>query len=106
MAAAEDANEIVFEPLSSRFQTKDGEAYIQYELKDGEQEGKGALDLKSTFVPPTKRGLGIAPKLAEAAFSYAKEQGLTVIPTCSFISGSFLSKNPHWKEFVTAAPVV
>jgi predicted GNAT family acetyltransferase len=61
------------------FQEKDVEAYLYYErLGD-------VLDIRATFVPQEFRGRGIGRKLAQAAMDYAREQSLTVRPTCPFV---------------------
>lgn len=46
----------------------------------------GALDFYSTYVPENARHRGIAEKLVETGFRYAKEEGLKVIPTCSYVA--------------------
>ncbi len=50
------------------------------------------LDITHTFVPPEARGQGLAKHLANAAFAYARAQKLSVRPSCSYISGSYLVK--------------
>ncbi|VDK43097.1 unnamed protein product [Anisakis simplex] len=44
------------------------------------------LDLYHTEVPPILRGKGIAKVLCQAAFKYAKDQNLRVLPTCSYVA--------------------
>ncbi|KAL8196165.1 hypothetical protein R6Q57_025165 [Mikania cordata] len=65
-----------------RFETEDKKAYLQYELRNG---GK-VMDIIHTFVPSSKRGLGLASHLSVAAFNHAQSNSLLVIPTCSYIS--------------------
>jgi len=69
------------------------EAYIEFLL-----EGN-ILDLQHTFTPRELRGKGIAGKVAEFAFEYAKKNNLKVIPTCPFIP-AFLEKNEKYKELL------
>jgi len=69
------------------------EAYIEFQL-----EGN-ILDLQHTFTPRELRGKGIAGKVAEFAFEYAKKNNLKIIPTCPFIP-SFLEKNEQYKELL------
>ena len=57
-----------------------GEAVLSYSL-----DGK-TLDFYSTYVPPSSRTKGIAEKVVEAGFLYAKEKGFKVIPTCSYVA--------------------
>ncbi|GMN40281.1 hypothetical protein TIFTF001_009515 [Ficus carica] len=67
-----------------RFETEDKKAYLEYSLRD---DGK-VMDLVHTYVPPSKRGLGLASHLCVAAFNHAKSHSLSVIPSCSYISVS------------------
>lgn len=60
------------------------------------QQGK-ILDFYHTYVPEEFRNRGLAEKVVERAFLYAKEQGFTVLPTCPYISHAFLRKR---KEFL------
>ncbi len=53
--------------------------YIEYELFEGE------MDLTHTIVPKAIGGRGIAADLVKFALEYAKERGLKVKPTCSYV---------------------
>ena len=55
------------------------------------------LDLYHTYVPEVFRGRGLAEQLCKAAFEYAKAEGLTVIPSCSYISGAYLKRHPEYE---------
>jgi hypothetical protein len=44
------------------------------------------MDMVHTYVPGSKRGLGLAARLCDAAFAHARSHGMRVIPTCSYIS--------------------
>ncbi len=46
----------------------------------------GTMMLVHTEVPPQLEGRGIASQLVQAAFDYAKDNGLDVLPVCSFVS--------------------
>jgi predicted GNAT family acetyltransferase len=73
----------------------DGEiAYLDYAMRGNK------IDLYHTYTPTQLRGKGLAGKIVEFAFNYAKENNLKVIPSCPFIP-SFLAKNPEYKKFVT-----
>ncbi|KAI4307265.1 hypothetical protein L6164_030469 [Bauhinia variegata] len=87
------APKIVWNKGEHRFETEDKEAYAEYVLRDN---GK-VMDLVHTFVPPSKRGLGLASHLCVAAFEHAQSHSLSVIPTCSYVSDTFLPRNPSWK---------
>ncbi|MBI4003526.1 MAG: N-acetyltransferase [Candidatus Omnitrophica bacterium] len=80
------------------------EACLMYRLS-----GKD-IDLYHTYVPEVFRGRGIAEKLSKAAFEYAKAEGLTVIPSCSYISGAYLKRHPEYEPLTkrgrTSNPLV
>lgn len=56
------------------------------------------MDIFHTFTDPELRGQGLAEKLAQAAFEYAKKNGLRVVPTCEYVRDSFLKKHPEWES--------
>lgn len=93
-------NSIVWNEKERKFQTRDREAYIEYDLRGG---GK-VMDLIHTYVPPSKRGLGLAAHLCVAAFSHAEAQSLSVIPTCSYVSVSilfyFFFPHPNSRDYI------
>ncbi|KAJ3700389.1 hypothetical protein LUZ61_004094 [Rhynchospora tenuis] len=97
--SAEKKAEIKWNEETERFETEDKEAYLQYHLLQI-GEGKTAIDMVHTFVPRSKRGMGLAAKLCDAAFAHAQSRELAVIPTCSYISDTYLPKNPTWSSLV------
>lgn len=78
-----------------RFEARLGEAvaFTEYRLHDG------ALILPHTVVPDEFAGKGVGSQLAKAALSWAREQGLEVVPTCPFIAG-YIAKHPEWRDLV------
>ncbi|GFP89808.1 acetyltransferase at1g77540 [Phtheirospermum japonicum] len=98
----EEKNEIVWNEKDKKFETTDKEAYLEYELRgnNGNAGGAKVMDITHTFVPPSKRGLGLAAHLCVAAFSHAQNRNLSVIPTCSYVSDTFLLRNPTWNSIV------
>ncbi len=69
------------------------------------------LDLYHTYVPEVFRGRGVAERLCQAAFEHAKAEGLTVIPSCSYISGAYLKRHPEYEPLTkrggpTSTPLV
>ena len=58
------------------------------------------IDLYHTYVPEVFRGRGVAERLCKAAFEYAKAGGLTVIPSCSYISGAYLKRHTEYNSLV------
>ena len=65
-----------------------GDAYLRYTTLNEE-----VMDIRHTVVPPEYRGQRIAEKLCEAAFELARENGLKVLPSCSYVSDRFVPKN-------------
>jgi uncharacterized protein len=64
------------------------EAYLTYERVSDQ-----VLDIKSTFVPEVFRGQGVAAELVKAGLGYAKDNRLTVIPTCSYVD-AYIRRHP------------
>ena len=60
--------------------TEHGDAELLYDLNGT------VMAIYHTYTPDEERGKGIAGKLAEAAFDYAKKNGLKVKPDCPFIA--------------------
>nr|CAB3487067.1 unnamed protein product [Digitaria exilis] len=72
---------IVWREDAGRFETPDGEAFLQYRLPS-----PAVMDMVHTYVPRSKRGQGLAARLCDAAFAHARGRGMRVVPTCSYIS--------------------
>lgn len=53
--------------------------------------GKQTLDFYRTFVPDALRGQGIAALLTQTALDFARKEGYTVIPSCSYVD-AYLQK--------------
>lgn len=64
-------------------------AFIEYTLP-----GWGIADLHETFVPPLYRGKGVAERLARETFEFCKSVGLRILPSCTYLAGRFLGRNP------------
>ncbi|KAL1533619.1 acetyltransferase-like protein [Salvia divinorum] len=92
---AEETNTIVWNEGKRKFETVDKKAYLEYEVR-----GSTVIDITHTYVPPSKRGLGLAADLCAAAFTHAQTHSLSVIPTCSYVSDTFLPRNPNWNSIV------
>ncbi|OAY58280.1 acetyltransferase At1g77540 [Manihot esculenta] len=95
-AAQAEAPKIVWNENQRRFETEDKEAYIEYVLRN---DGK-VMDLVHTYVPRSKRGLGMASHLCVAALNHAKSHSISIVPTCSYVSDTFLPRNPSWNSVV------
>ncbi|WOL11164.1 hypothetical protein Cni_G19925 [Canna indica] len=100
--------EIVWNEKGERFETVDKEAFLQYHLRDvdrvanpdQERKAAAAMDIVHTYVPRSKRGMGLAARLCDAAFAHAQCHSMLVIPTCSYISDTYLPRNPEWNSLV------
>jgi predicted GNAT family acetyltransferase len=86
---------VVMNEAEHRFEVRQGDAvaFTEYRLRDD------AIILPHTVVPDEFAGKGVGSALAKAALGYAREQGLRVIPTCSFIAG-YITKHPEWHDLV------
>lgn len=89
---------VVHNEAARRFEAKlgDATAFADYRLRDG------VMILPHTEVPDAFAGHGVGGQLARAALSYAREQGLEVIPTCPFVAG-YIAKHPEWHDIVQPA---
>lgn len=87
--------DVVNNTETSRFEVKlDGHtAFAEYRLRPGQ------IILPHTVVPPEFEGKGVASALARAAFGYAREHGLMVVPTCPFMS-AWVKKHPEQQDIV------
>ncbi len=89
--------EVRHDPANHRFvaELEGYEACLMYRLKGQE------IDLYHTYVPEVFRGRGVAEKLCKAGFEHAKANRLTVLPSCSYISGAYLKRHPEYQPLVT-----
>ncbi|CAL5032072.1 unnamed protein product [Urochloa decumbens] len=86
---------IMWREDAGRFETPDGEAFLEYRLPS-----PAVMDMVHTFVRRSKRGQGLAARLCDAAFAHARDRGMRVVPTCSYISDTYLPSNPVLEELV------
>ena len=88
---------VVNNEAERRFEARLGDAvaFTEYRLRDG------TIVLPHTVVPEAFEGHGVGGALAKAALSFARDEGLKVIPTCSFIAG-YITKHPEWHDIVEA----
>ncbi len=86
-------NEVVNDIQGSRFvlNLNGHEVYVLY------AEDKETIDLYSTYTPSELRGQGLAEKVVLAAFEYAKEKKLKVIPSCWYVR-KFLDKHTEYQN--------
>ena len=73
---------------------EDGErAVLTYHLEDG------VVAFEHTVVPSPMEGRGVGSRLAAAGIAWAREEGLAVVPHCSFVR-AWLGKHPDAAEGV------
>jgi predicted GNAT family acetyltransferase len=65
--------------------------------------GPGTIELVHTEVQPGCEGQGLASKLATFALDDARQRGLKVIPSCSYI-GAFVGKHPEYADLLSPRP--
>jgi predicted GNAT family acetyltransferase len=88
-SADESPVDVVHVPDRSRFEVQDpaGTAVLTYELSDG------TVTFLHTVVPVELEGRGIGSQLAGTAVGWAREEGLEVVPVCSFVK-AWLRRHP------------
>jgi predicted GNAT family acetyltransferase len=79
---------VVHEPGRFVARVEGVEAEIVYQRRGD------VLDLQYTWTPPALRGRDIAARLTDAAFAYAREHGLQIMPTCSY-TRAYLARHPE-----------
>lgn len=85
--------EIAHSPERRRFVTEvDGyEAYVEYEVEGG------AMIITHTIVPAPIGGRGIAAALVRTAVEHARQEGLKVVPACSYAAAWF-ARHPEYAD--------
>lgn len=61
------------------------------------RELPGVWDLYSTYAAPAHRGAGIAGELVHTAMAAAREAGVRVIPSCSYVP-LWLRRHPEYAD--------
>lgn len=89
-------SDVINDLQGSRFvlDVNGSEVYLLY------AEDKDVIDLYSTYTPPKLRGQGLAEKVVLAAFEYAKEKNLKVIPNCWYVRQT-LEKHSEYQSLTT-----
>lgn len=57
------------------------------------------IDFTHTFVPKAARGKGIADKLIEAGLTYARQNNLRVVATCTAVA-KYLETHPEQQDLM------
>jgi predicted GNAT family acetyltransferase len=69
------------------------ESFVEYRINDDE------INLYHTYTDPGLRGKGLAALVVRAAFEFAKENNLKVVPTCSYVQ-AFIKRNDEYSELI------
>lgn len=89
-------SDVINDLQGSRFvlDVNGSEVYLLY------AEDKDVIDLYSTYTPSKLRGQGLAERVVLAAFEYAKEKNLKVIPSCWYVRQT-LEKHSEYQSLTT-----
>jgi len=90
-----DTISVSHNPAAGQFEihTEHGVALLRYA-----HEGS-SLNLLHTEVPDALEGRGYGAALAKAALAYARDEGLTVVPSCSFVAG-YVERHPKYQSLL------
>ena len=81
---------VVHNPSASRFETRaDGQLCVA----DYQLAGQ-VMTMHHTYVPPALEGHGIAARMVEAALAHARQDGLRVRPSCSYVA-RYMQRHPE-----------
>lgn len=68
---------------------------LDYQLSDGR------VVFTHTGVPSAYQGQGLAARLVDAGLQWARDQGLQVVPACSYVH-LYLQRHPEWQHLVAS----
>ena len=71
-----------------------GVAFVEY-YREGEK-----IFLTHTETPVALRGRGIAAELIKRTLQCAKDNGLTVVPLCSYVA-HYVNEHPEWIDILS-----
>jgi predicted GNAT family acetyltransferase len=89
-------NEFSNNKMQNQFELKidDETAILEYYIQDKK------IFLNHTEVPVPLRGNGIAAKLVSMSLQYSRDNGLTVVPACSYVA-HFIDNHPEWHDVLS-----
>lgn len=73
-----------------------GVVFATYERMDS------ALLLTHTVTPPALRGQGLASRLVKGMLADIRQQGLKVVPVCSFVD-DYIERHPEERDLLAGA---
>jgi predicted GNAT family acetyltransferase len=74
--------------------TKDGIAFVEF-IREGEK-----VYLTHTETPENLRGKGVAAELIKQTLQCAKDNGLTVVPSCSYVA-KYVNEHTEWSDILS-----
>lgn len=74
-------------------------AFCDYRLDAG--GGRRRMLMTHTEVPPALGGRGIAAALVAAALAWARDEGLVVVPLCSYVA-AYMRRHPETQDLLGA----
>ena len=93
------------EVVVAREETSTGGRFVVY-LPEGQEaemtyrrSGPGVIAIDHTGVPPRFRNLGLALKLVEAGIAAARQEGIKIVPVCSYVQAQF-RRHPDWADLL------
>lgn len=75
------------------FQTDNGTSQVMYAKR------KNVLYLNYAFVPSEMRGKGVGAEMMGAVLGYARENGLLVVPICSY-TVRYIKEHDEWDDLL------
>ena len=88
---------VVNNPQKRRFEVTSGALVSKLDYRMGDQGRRIAL--VHTEVPDELAGQGIGSALVRTALTYARDEGLTVLPYCPFVA-SYVERHPEWQSII------
>jgi uncharacterized protein len=87
--------EVKHNPAENRFQVEieSNLAVLEYKLEND------TIVFTHTRVPDELGGRGLGSKLVRTGLDYARAQGLSVHPLCSFVA-SYIEKKPEYQDLL------
>ena len=81
-----------------------GKSYLEYSVHTSPTPGSAiVVDIEHTYTPRHLRGRGYAGLLVKEAFRLADDMGAKVRPTCTYVSETFMPRNPEFSPLLEAS---
>lgn len=95
MTTSPEPIEIKHNPAKNRFELEIDShlAVLEYRLDDT------TISFTHTGVPSELGGRGLGGQLARAGLDYARAEGLSVVPLCSFVA-AYIQKKPEYQDLL------